>query len=342
MKRRLVALFTIFCILISTSSSVSATITQTKSSALNSSNNSLSSILDNYHTACFNINQNATKTNSSNISNELTAIKNTTINQIQALGYEVYDLNANTYYSVENSLKTDLSELGLDTNGSYIIVVSGNSDNEVLSTTSDAEFGTPRTPFSYTYNGNTYTMRYLTVTAADSPAYAQTDTVNLLQTNSLNLIENCLNTILYAYLDAVSPISFGTLASICGLSIVDFSSSGTSTLALQAGSSWTRIFTQVWSPYYEWWASGSCVEKVTMVSQITGLYYDASLNQHVSIPNNTCSRTQRSENYLEFDWRKIYAILGYQQSIRYFDLTGDIEYTYNNRVVLTHRENFIP
>ena len=85
------------------------------------------------------------------------------VEELKKLGYEVYDVNPQTFESVEETLNTDLTEAGLNEEGAYLIFM-----NEESFIYPDAETGDP---FTHTYNGSTYTLRWMTVRASDYPAF---------------------------------------------------------------------------------------------------------------------------------------------------------------------------
>lgn len=182
-------------------------------------------------------------------------------------------------------------------------------------------------------------MRYFTITAADDPAYGKASSLNVLSSNSQTLIKNCLDTAISTYIYAVSS-GLGTVASICGLSVSNFSTSQTSTLSMNGGTNWTREYIQVWSDYDNLWLFGSCVEYVTASSYMSGQYYSASQNKYVAVPNNTKSTTKYSSKYNDSTWRKERAVFGCLNLWIQYDLVGDVEYRYGGSTKITHRESF--
>lgn len=129
---------------------------------------SIEDVLNEYHERTFAAQQ------ESRIEGQRTdTLKHETIAKLNEAGYEAYDVNPDTFYSVENRLKTDLNQLGLDPSSSYIIVVSGERNStDDTGTTSPARKITD-SPFTYTYNGITHTMRYLTIQPTDNMNYTR-------------------------------------------------------------------------------------------------------------------------------------------------------------------------
>lgn len=252
-------------------------------------------------------------------------------------GFEAYSVNSDTYESVQEELETDLTELGVESEYSYIIVLDaageGSGDAQAR-----ASYGSS---FNYTYNGTTYSLRRVTIYTSDDPKMYKNSKVDLLQSASINLINNCLNTAIYAYIDFLSgPLHLGTVAGICGLSIANFGTGGTSRLELNGATTWTRKYTQVWNNYDQRWASGSSVEDVQATSWMTGSYYDAHTNSTQLVPQNKSTKKLYSNNYSNTTWQNQYAIVGYLNSYIQFDTVGTVKYSYGGTVKITHYENF--
>ena len=301
----------------------------------------LEEILDEFHNASFQIqtgNNSNTRTYDNTISSALGNIRCNTVQTLQNAGYDAYDVNPDTYEILETTLNTDFSAINLDPTSSYIIVVEG-EDGDVAP--ASAVGGTAGPTFTHTSGGVTYTMRYLTVTANDNPEYGMSSYVNLLSSTSQTLIQNCLDAVIVAYIDAIAGVPLGTVASICGLSISDFAPAQRATLIMHGATNWTRKFTQVWDPNLEGWMFAACVEQVKTLSYISGDYYDATTNSYQQVPQDKVSKTKSSSHYLDYTWRKEKAVLGYLLYNTQYDLTGNVTYSYDGRIVITHRENFM-
>ena len=263
------------------------------------------------------------------------SIQEETVALLNEEGFEAYSVNDDTYASVQDTLDTDLKELGVDSEYSYIIVVDAAGEGNGNAQTRASYGGS----FNYTYNGTTYSLRRLTVFASDDPKMNKQSTADLLKSASTNLIENCLNTAIYAYIDFLSgPLHMGTVASICGLGIGNFRNGQSATLTLTGATVWTREYTQVWSSYDQKWISGSSVEYVQSKSSITASYYDAYSNtpQIVTRPS---SRTSYSKHW-NTTWRNQYAVVGYLNSFLQYGTVGNVKYSYGGTVKITHYENF--
>ena len=296
---------------------------------------SINEIIDQYHSqlkevsASFDFKSSAGRSISS-LQSAKAEVKSQTISLLASAGYTAYDVNPSSFNDVGEMLQTDLGRMGLNPNYSYIVIVGDDESN-----TQTRGVGSP---FSYTYNGTIYSLRYLTIAATDDSNYGKVSTVDVLQSSNNTLIQNCLDTAISLMIGSISE-ALGVVASICGLSVSMFSPAQTSTLYLNGGTNWTRVFTQVWSASASQWFPGSCVEYVHCTSYMSGLYYSASQNRYVSVPQNAKNITKYSSKYSDTTWRHQKAVLAYINYIEY-DVVGDVKYYYGGSVKITHREDF--
>lgn len=265
------------------------------------------------------------------------SIRQETVAKLVSLGYTAYEVTDDTYDSVENILNTDLSSMGMQRDSSYIVVLGRSSSEKSRSGKAYDD------SYSYTYGGETYKLRDVTVTSADSPNYSQISTVDLLESNTDTFIENMLNAAVSAYATALGvPAIFGTIGSITGLTTIHFSSSKRSSAIFNAGSSWTREFTQAWNSDFETWEQGSYVEYVRKACVISGMRYDSTVNRCVPYDSNEESDISYSKNYHDETWRKDNAVIALRGGLPVIrDSVGDIYYEYDSDVIVKHRGNFI-
>ena len=333
MKKKITALFLVLtmCFLYSTTSSASSA-DDSNTDSSKSETSYVDTILSSYHERMADI----------NLRTDITDVKKGQLKatlrdaRAQALidaGYEVFRINPNNFNSAKTELNTDLSKIGLDPSHSYLVILS--AENVIN--------GSPSSSFTYTYNGTSYLMRYFTVTADDDeadPRYAQASTYDVLDSNVLSVIRNCLDTAISAYISEIwAPL--GTVASICGLSISDFGENSRSTMTFNAGTNWTRVYTQVYSTYDQAWSFCSSVEYARSTSYMSGMYYDKNLNSMEPVPRDKSFEETDSPNYYDYTWRKTQAAIAFSSgSPCRYDLTGDDEFYYGDRLIITHRENF--
>lgn len=280
----------------------------------------------------------------------LDAIRNARDEALISAGYDVYRVNSETFSQIENQLNTNFEDIGLDSQSSYLIVLGGET-NDLVTLNNNSESiesvimgpATPGQPFNYTYNGTTYMLRCLYVTADDDeadPGYAQASTVNVLSSNSITLINNCLNTIVSSYISSISK-SLGTVMSICGLQLFNFGTTQSSTLNLNGGTNWSRTYTQVYSNYDQAWYYCSCVEYVNTLSFMSGIYYNASLNQMVAVPGSSTTATMYSSYFYDNTWRNTQACYAFVNGLPcIYNKTGTVRYKYGTVIKITHYENF--
>lgn len=270
--------------------------------------------------------------------NELT-LQEETVALLNEEGFEAYAVNDVTYEDVQNTLGTELEEIGVRRGYSYIIVMdnedAGNGDAQVRSSAGAS--------FSYTFNGVTYTLRRVTVTSADdSRMFQNTPSAPLLKNeNVASVIRNCLNTAITAYLDAISGVAhLGTVASLCGFDVATLQRPSGGSLTLEANTHWTRKYTQVWSSYDQKWLNGSCVEYATLNSYTHGSYFEAAINDAVQLYRKDATRYSHSKNYSNTTWQNQYAVVGYLNSFIQYDTVGNVQYKYGGVVKITHYEYF--
>ena len=240
-----------------------------------------------------------------------------TVRKLSALGYEAYAVSATNYDEVQSCLKTNLKAVNIEEGDLCIIIVSGEDISRGAGSS-----------FSYTYNGTTYTLRTLTVTAADNSAYGDSNSVNVLSSKVKSVIQSCLNAAITTLAGSINS-GLGTVATICGLVIDNFSYTQTSTMYLNCGTNWTRAYTQVYDSFYNEWYSGSCTEYVRQYSYMSGVYYSASTNGYVAVPTNESTVYTYASYYTNTTWKRDHAVLGYLNSYVYYDLTGSVYYYYS-------------
>lgn len=104
-----------------------------------------------------------------------------------------------------------------------------------------------------------------------------------------------------------------------------------------ANTEWGRTYTQVWSSYDSAWIFGSCVERAICKSHLSGYIYKNS--NYTKIEGQERSATLYSDKYANNTWKRSTAVSNYLNSVPCsFDITGDVEYTFENSVILTHDE----
>lgn len=271
-----------------------------------------------------------------------------TVDTLNSAGYEAYNVTSANYSTLENQLQTDFSDIGLDPNGSYIIVVTGedSATNDATGNNTRAVVPAPDPGgdyFIYTYNGTTYKMRYVTVTGSDNSYYTQASYCDLLENYGDSFLDRLLDAGITAYIDALNQyVSFGTILSILGLpDYVNRYETSTSILRYDATSQWTRSYIQVWEASRESWVYASCVEFVDMESELNGKVFDKNQNDYIDIDESQINQRVYSSNYSNYNQRKQDAVLGYTMATVIYNKVGNITYRYDNTVVAYHSGNFV-
>lgn len=226
-------------------------------------------------------------------------IRDKAVKALNDYGYTAFALDSENHESIEKTLSTQLDKLGISEKDHCIIYLSNNSTSRTRrSYSSDS--------FNYSYGGNNYKLRYLTVTASDNPSYNKSSSEGLLDTKTREIIRSFLN----------------------------------STSHLYAASTWTRKFTQVYNTKYQSWYSGSCVEYVERLWFIGGTYIDSRTNRSHRIPEITNTDTVYSPNFSNASWKCNHAVAGFLNSYTFYDLTGSCIYKVDGYGSITHSENF--
>lgn len=254
-----------------------------------------------------------------------------TVEALKSLGYDAYDVNPQTFETVESILNTDLTAAGLKKDNAYIITL--NEERSIYPNATVSE------SFDHTYNGNKYTLRWMTVRYTDDPSFEKYSEKNVINDNTRDVIVNFLDAALGIYVGAIwSPL--GTVASLLNLSISDFWVSYNAYFNYNATSTWVRRYTQVWSDYDQTWAFGCYVEQVEAASYLNGWYYDSATHTKKQLVTPTEYKYIDSSKYNDYEWRKNYAVIGYLNSTIQTNITGDVKYYYDGDVIFTHKHNF--
>lgn len=259
-------------------------------------------------------------------------IRDKAVKALNDYGYTAFALDSENHESIEKTLSTQLDKLGISEKDHCIIYLSNNSTSRTRrSYSSDS--------FNYSYGGNNYKLRYLTVTASDNPSYNKSSSEGLLDTKTREIIRSFLNSTLTTFVGTQSQV-IGTISSIIGLTTDNFSTAGNSTSHLYAASTWTRKFTQVYNTKYQSWYSGSCVEYVERLWFIGGTYIDSRTNRSHRIPEITNTDTVYSPNFSNASWKCNHAVAGFLNSYTFYDLTGSCIYKVDGYGSITHTEKF--
>lgn len=212
-----------------------------------------------------------------------------TVDTLNDAGYEAYHVTAENYKTMEEFLQLDLREMGLDPNGSHILVVGGENSgssenpNSRVAELPEEDFidpgaGTGHGSGSFNYyhseTDRTYTMKYVTVT---SDSWVLSKSVDLMETLGETIINNILNSTVTTYLDAVSgPLMIGSVASLFGFDITSEYSARSESLVLMGTAAWTRNYIYIWDDSIEDWHQTIYNEYADTRTTCTGHFYNTA------------------------------------------------------------------
>lgn len=310
---------------------------------------SIEDILNDYHTKAFEAQTptqdgNAVTYSRSTGGNSKT-LEQETVDTLTAAGYEAYNVTSDNYDTLEKSLQTDFVDMGLDPDGSYIVVISGEeSDNAIGTYAYGDSFITP-TPwpsegsgsFKHTYDGVTYTMRYVTVTAATNNLLGMVSSVELLDKYDVEDAWNSLN-LPITIMSSLGLLPYtGTIYSLFSAIIPDIDSPLYQSLIYQGASNWTIKYIQIYDSDDAQWELCGGVEYVTMRHTLINTYYNPSSNSYETETTTEALPTIYSRYYNDLETAKDTAAEAYSRNYCSFDTVDDVEYLLDQEVVITHQ-----
>lgn len=270
------------------------------------------------------------------------SLEQETVDALNAAGYEAYHVTASNYACLEDQMKTDFSQLGLDPDCSYIVTVSGEETGAVTPPNSGVGTNGYKPPaydnlddgsssFLYTYNGATYYMRYVIVTASSDSSLRVHTTYSLTKIdNKPNVLGDVLSTCLSMALDKVGEkIPIGTILTLLGGWIPKEDNGNLVTLqaddiTIIAETVWTRHYIQIWNPAYSMWHTVQGSEYANSLAYCAGTAYNAKTNRPVPVIGDPQTNTTYSYKYNDLTQRKIDAVQAYLTQSPTYTFTGDL------------------
>lgn len=261
-----------------------------------------------------------------------------TVEALTDAGYEAYNVTGENYEALEESLKTDFAEMGLNPESSYVVVVSGedpaaqsNPNARVLPPAyDDFDGNTSGSCYTFSYGGRSYTMRRILVTAAEDPKYATCNEVNLVDlldgsSAFSDLLQRLLNYTISSAIDKETDSSLGTVLDLFGIEFVDIDPSKNCILNFYAGLSRIRSYTQIYEPVTQEWESWYSAEAATLTTRYSGMYYNHTLKRFTTInqPENVYSLN--SDYYFNYTLQSEQAVLNQAIPRITFDHIGTVE-----------------
>ncbi len=331
MKKRLIALAILVCMLVSVSPTVAADDTVPRPT--------VEEILSEYHEKAF---EAETADESGDVSaysrgadNSEKTLEEETVDTLNAAGYEAYNVTSENYATLEEQLQTDFAQMGMDPDGSYIIAISGEDNSPGNNARIPTPEVTPTLPpeggggssyFSYTYQGTTYYMRYVTVTATEKSvldrmfAFAVNRGAN---TQTWNTLFSAFIT--YQIDGMIEDIPIVSILSLIDelTSEQDITASDCNGFLVTGATTWTLQYIQVYDFYNDEWVSSQCSEYAITTAQTQIYKYNAN-QPHTIYYGEVLSFRTDSEYYNNSAKRKEFAADYYLCGTCMLDYTGDI------------------
>lgn len=344
MYKKLIAMIMVFAMLVSISPAVAAEDAPAKPT--------VEEILNEYHQKSFET-QNAQERSTASANSRSTSGSSQTpeqeaIEQLHEAGYEAYNVTAENYNALESTLMCDFEDLGLDPNGSYIVVIHGEDENNnegnpnsrtIDDPTQDIfdQGGGGSSYFTYTYQDKTYYMRYVTVTSTDSTALRQAGpVVTMMEGNPDNLTLGALNPILSIISLHPKFSTYATLVSLLLSMVPDPDYTAPTLLTYTPTSLWTITYTQVYDFQNETWKSCASVEYALPQFFVNCCYVDPYTERFEQATSPGEMEIIYSDYYNDTEYIKQQAALAFEYNTCSLDTIETITYKHNDEVVATH------
>ena len=262
-------------------------------------------------------------------------------------GYEAYNVTADNYDTLEAELQTDFAGMGLNPEGSYIIVVHG---DEPTAANSNARTGgddiiiDPGDPGSgsgiqHTYEGITYTMRSVAIASnTDSDLHFSKSYVLLDEKDTSEYISEFLSFLSSWGIDALCyslPVSGSYELWSNWSNTEEYSVLDQTAPSLITATSWNLRYTQVWDDQLNRWITTQCSSYAETNARVTGYVYNSNKGEtggYDVIDSGNKSATLYSYYYNRYD-RYDLAAKGYVEGVIYRDYTDVGFYFFNNNDV---------
>ena len=270
---------------------------------------SVEDILNDYHAKAFEQNRESEEGGAAAYarSGSERTLEQETVEILCDAGYEAYNVTADNYDSVEALLQTDLTSMGIDREGSYIVVISGEEENSGNPNSraggsfieqDDGGLGGTDNPtgdiwFEYTHDNKTYKMRYVTVTAAENPNFRKVDEVKLneefgpndvleivgMASSTVGLLSGTVivGGVATSLVILNTPVSIALL--ITGM-ISNYTPSYRDLIEMVCESIWTVKYTQIYNSGDNEWYLNAGVEYVTVQKLVNYSVYNPNTNRY--------------------------------------------------------------
>ena len=279
-----------------------------------------------------------------------------TVDTLTDAGYEAYNVTTDNFEYLEAELNTDFAGMGLDPNGSYIVVIHGEEQTESVSTGGQSTFaflpgleqapgdGGGETFFTYTYNGQTYYMRYVTVTANDNTALGMTNGKELFVDMTVDEMWDAMDK--YVTVISVLPVvgaATSSLYDIFSLLLPNIDSTQPDSLFYRGATNWTVTYLEIWDSSNANWRCCANVEYATMRYFMNYTYYVPRTDHYDQETTSDTYGVVYSESYDDRELMKYRAAFAFEYSptAGWWDMVEEVSYLYDGEIIITHQRDWL-
>ena len=261
-----------------------------------------------------------------------------TVDTLNAAGYEAYNVTSENYEALEAQLQTDFADMGLDSDSSYIIVISGEEDSTSKHARGpnpnignvEAPDGGGDTLFEHTYNGETYYMRYVTVVATEESRLFRSFEYTLTYDKFPEVWSELLNAGLAFATGAATKVPIGTILSLLMDVHTDsnFRLLNNQQIVVLGNTTWTLKYIQIYNMRDRIWVSAQSTETAESRLFCAGYLYNCTTNQAERFIGDESVLTKKATHYDDQQRHKNDAVRAYlmENGTIARDITGDIAF----------------
>ena len=268
-------------------------------------------ILNAYHERAFaaRTQEETAATYSRGVNENSKTLEQETVDTLTEAGYEAYNVTADNYDSLQESLETDFSDMGLDPAYSYIVIIGGEDDqpsNSARSVGGSVIVPTPGgdeggTGIRHTYNGVTYTMRSVTIASTADPCLQQSTRHSFFEEDdTAGHISNVLSYFAFWGIDSdYADLPLGSVYSLwqdwsaTDVYTVDSESMPTMTV----GTNWSLRYIQVWDDVLDRWVTSQCSSYAQTYAHVSGYVQNHTTGEVEVIDSGSKTATVYSPYY---------------------------------------------
>ena len=326
--KKLIAFAIVFAIIISISPAVVADDTVPKPT--------VEEILSEYHQKAFeeeNAGEASTAAYSPRSGSSGKTLEQETVDTLNAAGYEAYNVTSENYEELENQLKTDFGDMGLNPESSYIVVISGEESENGNTSNPGSRVMVPVDPggggdgtFTHIYNGTEYRMRYMTVAGQNDERLDQT-IIYTLRNSRVSIDWDDVDTAILSYTSdyMTNPVPVASILSMLTDAFSDdnYIRLSNNSINMYARTIWNLQYIQVYNSSNGKWISSQRSEWANSSSWCIGSFVNEN-NEIVPLTGKPYPFKTYSPDFANTTIRKNYAAKAYLQGILIPDFTDDI------------------